>query len=323
MNHVAKGRQVLRIEADALKSMVSRLGREFDAAVRLLMRAVEGGGKIVATGVGKNLHVAEKVSATFASTGSPSVVLNPSQAMHGDIGIVCASDVLLAFSYSGETDELVSLLQAVRRIGAKVVTVTGSPRSALAKLSDVAVPAPVRREACPFNLAPTTSTTVAMAVGDALAMVLLDARGFRREDYARLHPAGAIGRTLLMRVSDIMRTGNRVPRVRVTATVQDAIMVMTRARTGAAAVVSEKGRLCGVFTDGDLRRNLPKHPDVLKMKICDVMTKRPITVREDRLAAEAVRIFEEHKIDDLLVVDRKGRLVGTIDSQDLPGLKIL
>ena len=321
--YVRRGREIIGLELNGLRTVQSRLNTGFGQAVELIIATTRTGGKVVVTGVGKNLHIGEKISATLASTGTTSVMLNPIQAMHGDLGILAANDVLMALSYSGESEEILNLLPLVRRFGVKVISLTGKLQSAMAKMSDVVVPVTVDREACPFNMAPTTSTTATLAVGDALAIVLLESRGFKIEDYARRHPAGAIGRTLLLRVSDIMRRGERVASVPSTARVKDAIFAMTRGRTGSAGIVDTRGRVVGIFTDGDLRRHLPQQPDIVNLPVAPLMTRNPITVREDCLAADVLRIFEKHSIDDLLVVDRHRKLVGAVDIQDLPKLKIM
>ena len=321
--HVREGRSIIDLEIEGLKRVKSLLDSDFADAVEMIMDATREGGKVVVTGVGKNLHIGEKISATLASTGTTSVMLNPIQAMHGDLGILADHDILLALSYSGESEELLDLLPIVRRFGIKVISLTGRLDSAMAKLSDVVIPVTVGREACPFNMAPTTSTTATLAVGDALAIVLLKARGFKIEDYAKRHPAGAIGRTLLLRVSDMMRGGDRLASVPLGAKVKDAILAMTRARTGSAGILDAKGRIVGIFTDGDLRRHLPQHPDIVDMPVASLMTRNPITVEQDCLAADVLRIFEKHNIDDLLVVDKANRMVGAVDIQDLPKLKIM
>lgn len=323
MNYIKRAREVIDIEAKSLASVKNSLGGEFSAAIELLLKCLAANGKIVLTGIGKNLPIAGKISATLASTGSTSVLLNPAQAMHGDLGVLSRNDTLLCLSYSGESEELTALLPIVKRLGVKVITLTGNVESSLAKHSDVVIPTRIKREACPFNLAPTSSTTVALAVGDAIAMVLLDARGFKKEDYARLHPGGAIGRALLLRVSDIMRSGDRMATVRGTDKVKDALVAMTKARAGSAGVVDSRNRVIGIFTDGDLRRNLSKYRNIMDQKVRDVMTPSPISVTADKLAVDALRIYEEHNIDDLLVVDSEQRLIGAIDIQDLPKLKIL
>ena len=323
MNYVARAREVIAIEIEGLQGLRDQLGEAFGAAVELILGTLEANRKIVVSGVGKNLHIAEKVSATLASTGSTSVVLNPLQAMHGDLGILRAGDVLLALSYSGESEELLALVPLARRLGSHVVSLTGNADSSLAKCSDVVVPVRVKREACPFNMAPTASTTATLAVGDALAMVLLEARGFKRDDYAKLHPGGAIGRALLLRVSDIMRTEDRVAKVPRGATVKEALLEMTRARAGSTGVVGEDNTVLGIFTDGDLRRHIADHPDLLGLPIEQFMTPSPFAVTGDQLAVDVLRIFEDHNIDDLLVVDGENRLIGAIDIQDLPKAKII
>lgn len=321
--HVQRGREIIDLEISGLQNVRKNLNSGFGHAVEMIIQATQAGGKVVVTGVGKNLHIGEKISATLASTGTTSVMLNPIQAMHGDLGILAPADILLALSYSGESEEVLNLLPLVRRFGVKVISLTGKLNSAMAKLSDEVISVAVDREACPFNMAPTTSTTATLAVGDALAMVLLKARGFKIEDYAKRHPAGAIGRTLLLRVSDMMRKGDRVASVRTGAKVKDVILAMTRARTGSAAILDAKGRILGIFTDGDLRRHLPQHPNLVNLAVESLMTRNPITVREDCLAADVLRIFEKHNIDDLPVVDSQNRLVGAVDIQDLPKLKIM
>ncbi len=323
MKPLRRAKAVIDLEIEGLQAVRNQLDRRFNQAVSLILTALTTGHKIVVTGVGKNLHIGEKISATLASTGATCVFLNPIQAMHGDLGIVAANDILLALSYSGESREILDLIPVVRRIGVKIISFCGGSNTALGRCSDVVIDVTVPREACPFNLAPTTSTTATLAIGDALAMALLDERGFRKEDYAKLHPGGAIGRTLLYRVSDIMRTGERVAVVPLSATVKDAILAMTQARSGSAAVTDRKGLLKGIFTDGDLRRHLPNTPHLLDQPVKSVMTAAPLSITADRLAVDVLHVFETHKIDDLPVVDAQGHLVGAIDIQDLPRLKIV
>ncbi len=323
MDTVARAKQIVDLEIAGLEAARDSLGRGFDDAVKLLLAGLGEGHKIVVTGIGKNLHIAEKISATLASTGSTSVVLNPAQAMHGDLGILSQGDVLLVLSYSGASQEIIDLIPMVRRLGTRVVALTGDAASPLAKWSDAVISVAVPREACPFNMAPTASTTATLAVGDALAMVLLEARGFKADDYAKLHPGGAIGRTLLLRVSDIMRKDERVAAVPAGAKVKEAILAMTRARTGSAAVVDDHRRVVGIFTDGDLRRHLPQHPNLVEMTVDSVMTRSPVTVTGEQLAVDVLQVFEKHNIDDLIVVDAENRLAGAVDIQDLPKLKIM
>lgn len=323
MKTIKRAREILGIEINELARVRRSLDKRFSRSVRLILESLKQGGKIVVTGVGKNYYIGQKISATLASTGSTSVVLHPSQAIHGDLGILSKQDVLLALSYSGESAELMEIIPAARRQGVKIVAITGAADSAVAKASDEIIYTPVAREACPFNLAPTASTTATLAVGDALAIVLLEARGFKKEDYAKLHPGGTIGRTLLLRVGDIMRKGDRLAKIAANSKVKDAILAMTSARSGSVAIVNKRGKVAGIFTDGDLRRMIAKKRNIPEWPIREVMTPSPVTIRDNALAVDALKIYEERAIDDLLVVDRSGRLVGMVDIQDLPKFKIL
>jgi arabinose-5-phosphate isomerase len=323
MDFVERGREVMDIEIAGLRKVRDGLGDAFDETIRLLLKALGSGGKIVVAGIGKNLSIAGKISATLASTGATSVVLNPSQAMHGDLGILCRGDVLLALSYSGESQELLEIVPMARRIGVLIVSITGAPDGSLARLSDKVLPVTVDREACPFNMAPTASTVATLSVGDAIAMVLVEARGFRKEDYAMLHPGGAIGRSLLLRASDIMRGGDRLAVVNPDSTVRETVLAMTRARSGSAAVVEKSGTLVGFFTDGDLRRLMANDVSPMDMPIARCMTRNPIAVRGAQLAVEVLNVFENSAVDDIPVVDPDGKLMGAIDIQDLPKFKIL
>ena len=324
MKMVKRAREILDIEIKELQRVRTQLGKDFSRAVQIILDGLNRDGKIVVAGVGKSFHIGQKIAATLSSTGSPSVTLHPSQAMHGDIGILGNHDVLLALSHSGESAEILEILPVVKRLGAAIVAMTGAAESALARASDEVILIPVRREACPFNLAPTASTTAMLAVGDALAIVLLEARGFRKEDFAKLHPGGSIGRTLLLRVADIMRKDKRLARIGTHTKVKDAILAMTSARAGAVGIVDKDGKLAGIFTDGDLRRLITQRRGAIaNLPIRTVMTRSPITVRTEDLAVEVLKIFEEHTIDDLLVVDGKRRLVGMVDIQDLPKFKIM
>ncbi len=323
MNCEDRAREVIDIEIEGLRKVRGALGGGFSKAVDLMLECLKKRGKIVVTGIGKNLHVAQKISATLASTGSTSVVLNPVQAMHGDLGVLSPGDTLLVLSYSGASEEILGLIPIVKRAGVVIVSVTSNTDSQLAAHSDAVIDASVDREACPFNMAPTASTTAAMAIGDALAMVILEARGFRKEDYAMLHPGGAIGRSLLMKAADIMRTGDRLATVSPETGVREAVLAMTSARSGSALVVDSDRRLIGLLSDGDLRRGLSRDPETLSRKVSEIMTCSPVTVRDTQLAAEVLRLYEEKSIDDIPVVDANGRLVGSIDIQDLPKLKIL
>ena len=323
MKTTKRAREILGIEIKELDRVKRSLDKRFSRSVRLILESLKQGGKIVITGVGKNFYVGQKISATLASTGSTSVVLHPSQARHGDLGVISKGDILLALSYSGESAELMEIIPAARRQGVKVVAMTGVADSAVAKASDEIIYTPIAREACPFNLAPTASTTAALAVGDALAIVLLEARGFRKEDYARLHPGGTIGKTLLLKVGDIMRKEDRLARVTLRARVKDAILAMTSARSGSVGIVDQRGKAVGILTDGDLRRLISEKRNIPDLPIRETMTPSPVTIQEDALAVDALKIYEERAIDDLLVVDRSGRLVGIVDIQDLPKFKIL
>lgn len=319
-----RAKEVLDIEIKGLVKTRDSLDATFVHAIELIRKALANDGKIVVTGVGKNLHIAEKISATLASTGSTSVVLNPVQAMHGDLGILCDKDILLALSYSGESDELLALMPAIRRRGIPIIALTGKGDSSLANISDLVLPVNAGDEACPFKLAPTTSTTATLAIGDAIAMVLLDAKGFAKEDYAKLHPAGAIGRALLYTVRDIMRTGDKLATVKADATVQDATIAMTRVKAGCACMTDKQGVLLGIFTDGDLRRIiLSRAADFMSQPLKEVMTTSPVRVRDNQLAVDVLKVFERYKIDDLPVVTADNILVGCVDIQDLPRIKVL
>jgi len=323
MNTLDIARSVFDIEIEGVTAVRDSLGKPFQKAISLFLRTLKKGGKIVVTGVGKNLHIAEKISATLASTGSTSVVLNPSQAIHGDLGMLSHPDVLLALSYSGASEEIKNLMPAVRRLGIPVVALTSDPDSDLALWSAITVEVKVPREACPFGMAPTASTTATLALGDAIAMTLLRARGFKKEDYAKLHPGGAIGKALLYKASDVMRSGEKLATCAKTATVLDAVTAMTAAHSGAVCVVDAKGRLVGIFTDGDFRRNIARDAALpLTTPITRLMTPKPVHVTGDQLAVDVLHIFEKHNIDDIPVTDRASRVIGAIDIQDLPKLKV-
>ncbi len=316
-------RDALSVEIEGLEDMRSNLGGDFSKLVAECMRILDGGGKLVISGVGKSGHVGRKIAATLASTGAPSVFMHPVEAMHGDMGILQKSDMLIAISYSGESDEIVSILPSARRLDVPIVAITGVASSKLAKWSDIVVPMPIRREACPFNLAPTTSTTVLIALGDALAITLLKIRGFSKEDYGRLHPGGAIGKAVTLRVSDVMRTGERLVAVSPDCTVKETLLRMTKARSGSAVITDQDSRPLGIFTDGDFRRHIELGMKLLDEKVASVMTKNPSSVCAGNLAVEVLKIIEAKHIDDILVLDESGRLVGLVDVQDLPGLKLL
>lgn len=329
-----RAREVFDVEINGLTAVRDSLGESFTTAIKMMLDCVRVGGIIVVSGVGKNLHIAEKMSAIFASTGTRSIVLNPVQAMHGDLGMVSSRDVLIALSFSGESAEVNNLIPAIRRHGLKVISMTGKSESTLAQLSDCHIEIPCGKEACPFGMAPTNSTTATMAMGDALAMVMIDAQKFELASYAMNHPAGAIGRALVMKVSDIMRTGEKCARVAPTATVMETVMAMTAAKSGAAAIVDGEGKLLGIFTDGDFRRvmsvdSVPPSAltggvsKVLSSPISTHMTANPMFVHETAYAAELLKIFEKKHIDDLPVCDAEGHVVGLVDIQDLPKMKVL
>jgi arabinose-5-phosphate isomerase len=323
MSHLARARQVFDIEIAALKKVRAQLDQSFDLAAETIVEAVKRRNKIVVVGIGKSGNVGQKIAATFTSTGAMSIVLNSVDALHGDLGIVNDGDVILALSYSGESEELLNLLPALKRFSVKIISLSGNVKSSLAKHSDIHLNVKVHKEACPFNLAPTSSTTAMLVTGDALAMAVLQARGFKQKDYARYHPSGAIGRAMLLKVGDIMRTGNRNAIASQDLSVKEALLVMTRARSGSLSVVDSRGKLAGVFTDGDFRRHMAADENLLMKTLKSVMTRNPICILESALAVEALKIFNERNIDDLIVVNAKREPVGLVDSQDLPKLKIM
>ncbi len=308
------GRSVLRTEGEAVLALIPRLGREFTEAVEILYRCR---GRIIVVGMGKAGIIARKISATLASTGSPSLSLHPVEALHGDLGVVGGEDAVIMISRSGESDEIKNLIPFVKRMAVPLIAITGNLESALAAHSDVTLDTGVEKEACPLNLAPTASTTAALAMGDALAVALIEQRGFAPADFARLHPAGALGKRLLLKVSDLMRVGEANPVVGEETPVQEVILKITAARSGAASVVDGTGRLAGFFTDGDLRRNIEARPDILTRPVGEVMTRRPLTISGERLAVEALRLLGERKVDEIPVINRNGKPVGMLDVQDL------
>jgi arabinose-5-phosphate isomerase len=317
---LALARKVLDIEADAVRALAERIDGGFVAAVDLLLGCR---GRVVVSGIGKSGHVARKLAATLASTGTPAFFVHPAEASHGDLGMVTADDVFVALSNSGESEELIAIVPLVKRIGAKLIAMTGRPDSTLAKLADVHLNSAVEKEACPLNLAPTASTTAALALGDALAVVVLEARGFGPDDFARSHPGGALGRRLLTYVRDVMRTGDQVPKVPITATVSDALFQLTAKRMGMTSIVDEDDRVAGIFTDGDLRRVLEVAGDFRELPIAEVMTRAPRTIAADHLAVEAVESMERYRINQLLVVDESGKLIGALNMHDLFSKKVI
>lgn len=323
MDHLSRARKVVEIELAEVQAAAARLDGNFNQAVDLIRAAVESRGKVVVLGVGKSGHVGEKIAATLTSTGSPAVVLNSLNALHGDLGVVADGDVVLAFSYSGETDELINVLPALARFDVKVVAFTGGRDSTLARTADVVLDVQVSQEACPLNLAPTSSTTVMLVLGDALAMALLEARGFDKEDFARFHPGGTLGRALLLKVNQIMRPRDQLAEVAPDTPIVEVIKQMTSHKAGAAVVVNAQGKLEGIFTHGDFARHFPGTPDIGGRRVGDFMTARPVTISGNKLAAEVLQVLQKHRIDDLVVLDTDGRPIGVVDSQDLSRLKIL
>ena len=313
-------RKVLAIEADAVSALGSRLDERFLDAIGLILACR---GRVVVSGVGKSGHIARKIASTMASTGTPAFFLHAAEAGHGDLGMITRDDVVLALSNSGQSDELLTIVPLIKRQGAKLIAVTGNPDSALAKEADVHLDARVAQEACPLNLAPTASTTAALALGDALAVALLDARGFGEQDFARAHPGGALGRRLLTHVSDVMRTGEAVPSVPEAASFFDVLLEMSRKGMGMTAVVDSSRKAVGVFTDGDLRRTLERKPDLRTLKVTDIMKRDPRTIAPHKLAAEAVEVMERYKISQLLVVSDAGELVGALNTHDLLQAKVI
>ena len=307
-------RQVLSIEADAIQRLMPRLGEDFVKACQICLGC---SGRIVVTGMGKSGHIGSKLAATLASTGSPSFFVHSGEASHGDLGMITGSDILLAISNSGETSEIVSILPLIKRLGIPLITLTGNPNATLSKAATVNLDVSVDNEACPLNLAPTASTTATLAMGDALSIVMLELRGFTQEDFARSHPGGSLGRRLLLHVDDVMRKGDAVPRVKRNTPLSDALLEMSRKGLGMTAVVNQDDVAVGIFTDGDLRRALDSHVDVHTTTIDVLMTEGCKTVKANKLAAEAVRLMDQHRITSLLVIDDDAKLVGALNVHDL------
>lgn len=311
---------MLAIEADAVRALMDRIDERFLDAVSLILGC---GGRVVVSGIGKSGHIARKVASTFASTGTPAYFVHPAEASHGDLGMIQPDDIFIGISHSGESEELLRIIPLIKRQGAKLIAITGKRDSTLAREADIHLDAGVAQEACPLNLAPTASTTAALALGDALAVALLDARGFSADDFARSHPGGTLGRRLLTHVADVMRRGADVPSVRDTASLREAVHEMSRGRLGMTAIVDGAGRIVGIFTDGDLRRALDKVADFSAAGIADVMTPGPRTIRPEALAVEAVQLMERHKINQLVVVDDGDKLVGALNMHDLFRAKVI
>jgi arabinose-5-phosphate isomerase len=323
MDAIEKARRVIGIETDALQRLAARLDGSFVEAVGFLKDTLDRRGKIVVIGIGKSGNIGHKIAATLNSTGATAVVLNSQNALHGDLGMVSDGDAVIALSYSGETNELLDLLPFIKRFNVKLIALTGKPASSLGTYSDAVLDTSVEREACPLNLAPTSSSTAMLVMGDALAMVLLEARGFTEEDFARFHPGGSLGRALLTKVADIMRSGEAVATVPESATVRDALLAMSHARTGACLVLEETGMLAGIFTHGDFARCFQADPLIGDHPVSDYMTRKPVSVSADSLAVEAVKTIGNNRIDDVVVLDAAGKPVGLVDTQDLARLKIV
>jgi arabinose-5-phosphate isomerase len=311
---IKKAKEVLKIEAQAIHDLIKRIDKNFEKAVNIILKTK---GRIIVTGMGKPGFIAQKISATLSSTGTPSLYLHPAEALHGDLGRVTKDDCIIAISNSGETEEIISLLPGVKKIGAALIAMVGNISSTLAKNSDCILDVSIEKEACPLGLAPTTSTTVMLAMGDALSVAVQSKKGFKIENFALYHPGGNLGKRLLLKVSDIMRTGNANPIAAEDELVRDVLLKITRARAGSASVVGKNGALKGIFTDGDLRRHLREEGDITRKKIKEVMTKDPVSITADTMAVDALALLQSKKIDEVPVIDKKGRPVGLLDVQDL------
>jgi len=307
-------KQVLKIESEAVARLIAKLDENFERAVEMIYRS---SGRVVVMGMGKPGLIGQKISATLASTGTPSLALHPAEAVHGDLGRITKQDVVIAISNSGETEEVLRILPMIKKIGARLIAFTGNRRSTLAKHSDIVLDVSVEKEACPMGLAPTASTTATLAMGDALAVALIERRRFRESDYAFFHPGGVLGKRLVLKVEDIMRSGRQNPIVDEDMLVKDVLLKITGARAGSASVVDKNGKLSGIFTDGDLRRHIESDPNLTSRRVKEVMTPSPKTITKDKLAAEAFRILKDKRIDEIPVVDEKNRPIGLVDVQDL------
>ncbi|WP_397471323.1 KpsF/GutQ family sugar-phosphate isomerase [Rheinheimera sp.] len=306
--------EVIKIEAAAVEQLKQYLDADFNLACQLIFDST---GKTIVTGMGKSGHIGSKIAATLASTGTPAFFVHPGEASHGDLGMLSAADIVIAISNSGETAEVLTIIPVIKRLGIKLIAMTGNPASTLAKLADAHLCVKVEQEACPLGLAPTASTTATLAMGDALAVALLDARGFSADDFALSHPGGSLGRKLLLRLEDIMHTGEQVPAVLYSATIKDALLEISKKGLGMTAVVDEQGKMAGVFTDGDLRRILDQRYDIHSNQIADVMTRNCITAQAQQLAAEALQIMQQKKINGLIIIDDAGKPVGAMNMHDL------
>ena len=322
-DYLKKGRQIFDIETEELRRVASSLDESFVKAIDLLKHSIEGKGKIVVIGIGKSGNIGHKIAATLNSTGSTAVVLNSQNALHGDLGLLSDGDAVIALSYSGETSELLDLLPFVKRFDVQLIGITGKKESTLAQHSDVTLLTTIEREACPLNLAPTSSSTAMLVMGDALAMVLLESRGFTEDDFSRFHPGGSLGRALLTKVDDIMRSGSDVATISPNSLVQDALHAMGKARSGACVIISEDGTMAGIFTHGDFARSFQENPNIGTSAVSKFMTKDPITLKSGSLAAEAVTTIGSHRIDDIVVLNQQNQPIGLIDTQDFARLKLL
>ncbi|HUX90309.1 MAG TPA: KpsF/GutQ family sugar-phosphate isomerase [Gallionellaceae bacterium] len=313
-------REVINIEAAAVQALTQRVDEHFLRALNIILSCE---GRVIVSGMGKSGHIARKIAATMSSTGTPAYFVHPAEASHGDLGMITAQDVFIALSYSGESDELMTIVPVIKRQGARLISLTGNPKSSLALAADAHLDGSVTKEACPMGLAPTTSTTAALVLGDALAMALLDAKGFGEEDFARSHPGGSLGRRLLTHVRDIMHTGTKIPAVAEDAMLSDAVLEISRKGLGMTAIVDAAQHVLGIYTDGDLRRTLEKRLDFSTTPISAVMSRNPRSITPDALAVEAVRMMEERNISQMLVVDTDNKLVGALNMHDLLRAKVI
>lgn len=320
---IQTAKRVVQIEIEAIQDLLENLDGQFETAIEILADTLANKGKIIVIGIGKSGNIGHKIAATLNSTGATSVVLNSQNALHGDLGIISDGDAIIALSYSGETTELLDLLPFVKRFDVKIISITKSDTSTLATHSDIILRTPIRREACPLNLAPTSSSTAALVIGDALAMTLLEHRGFTENDFARFHPGGTLGRALLTTVAEIMRTGDNLATAGPDATITQALEAMRRARTGACVIRNQDHTLAGIFTHGDFARAFQTDNNIGAHPVTNHMTTNPITIQQDALAAEALKTLSQHRIDDLVVLDQQNKITGLIDSQDLTRLKIV
>lgn len=316
-------REVFDIELEGITTLRNNLGSSFEELADRCAAAIAAGGKIVLTGIGKSGYIGKKIAATLSSVGNPAVFMHPVEARHGDLGLLQKNDLLIALSYSGETEELLVVLTPAKRLGVELAAITGNRESSLAKMSDFVLEMAVPREACPFNLAPTTTTTALLVLGDALAMVLLHKNGFTKSDYGRRHPGGAIGRMVTMKAADVMRKAADAAVIPPDFTVRETLYAMSHARSGAAVIADDQGKLLGIFTDGDFRRSAAQDDAVLTRKMSEVMTPSPISVNTETMVVDVIKLIENRRVDDLVVVDSDNKVAGIIDIQDLPGLKIM